>query len=387
MILLNKTKIYIFIIFFSLKSFGFGFGFGSSIKFKDVPENIEGNISEIFYSIDTGSKLSLSTLQPLINFVLSEHSKTKAWRLKKRWEAEAAATTIVLPYEFQEIITSIFRTNTPDYATLFPVLKYSEIEDFENYTFGREKCVFSKSKTNTIEAESYNCIEYTTPNFQSGACFYYTNTRTLIRGNLNGNDILISASQMHPPSSYSTRGISVGPPEDNLFYISNIVGINLTGLKWARSQIYVSRTLAIYVKAPNNQTVVMLITWLAAGWNQINITKTLQIYEVLEQTLKSISETAKNRDKINKSLEETMGELKKMSDVEINKIYKKYCDYVGKCLKKGAGGTVTSKQAKLLKSLYDKKTLETMPMKYRKALILQEKVRVILGKPTWSGGK
>ena len=384
MIFFYKIKIFSFIILFSLKSFGFGFGFGDSIKFKDVPANIEINISEIFSSIDTDSKLSLSTLQSLRNFVLSEHSKTKAWELKKRWEAEAAATSTVLPYDFQEIIAFNFKTNTPDYAALFPVLRYSTAEKNNNFISVCEKCVFSDSKTNSIEAGSYNCIEYTTPNLQSGACFSYTNTRTLIRGNINGKDILISASRMHSPSSFSTRGISVGPPENNLFYISKKEGINLLGLKWARSQIYVSRTLAIYVEAPNNKTVVMLITWLAAGWNQINITKTLQIYEVLEQTLKSMSETTEKRIEINKSLIKTLTEMESMSNIEINKIYKKYCDYVEKCLKKGAGGTVTSKQVKLLKSLYNKKTLETMPMKYRKALILQEKVRGILDKPTWS---
>ena len=171
-----------------------------------------------------------------------------------------------------------------------------------------------------------------------------------------------------------------------LFYISDIEGINLLGLKWARSQIYVSRTLAIYVNAPDNQTVVMLITWLAAGWNQINITKTLQIYEVLEQTLKSMSATAKKRNELREKLPEIVNGTQKMSDYEVNKSYGKYCDYVRKCLKKGVSGTVTSKQIKLLKSLYDKKTLETMPMKYRKALIIQEKIRGILDKPTWSGG-
>jgi len=356
-----KIKFFLLIILFSLKSFGFGFGFGNSIKFKNVPENIENNISEIFSNIDTDSNLSLSTLQSLRNFVLSEHSKTKAWKLKKRWEAEAAATSTVLPYDFQEIIAFNFKTSIPDYASLFPVLRYSEAEKFDDFISVCEKCVSSKSKTNSIKSGSYNCIEYTTPNLQSGACFSYTNTRTLIRGNINGNDILISASRMHSPSSYSTRGISVGPPENNLFYISKKEGLNLLGLKWARSQIYVSRTLA----------------------NQINITKTLQIYEVLEQTLKSMSKTTEKRIEINKSLKKTLSDLKNMNNIEINKIYKKYCDYVGKCLKKGAGGTVTSKQIKLLKNIYDKKTLESMPMKYRKALILQEKVRVVLDKPTW----
>ncbi len=381
-----KIKIFLFIFLLSLKSFGFGFGFGDSVKFEEAPIKVESSISKIFSNIDNDSKLSLSTLETLRNFVLSEQSKTKAWKFKKRWEAEGAGTSTVLPYEFQEIVPFIFRTNTPDYATLFPVLRYSTVEDLDEFVSEREKCVYSKSKTNTIDSASHNCIEYTTPNIQSGACFSYTNTRTLIRGNIKGNEILISASRMHAPSAYSTRGISVGPPEDNLFYISDIEGINLLGLKWARSQIYVSKTLAIYVKTPDNKTAVMLITWLAAGWNKINITKTLQIYEVLEQTLKSMSATAEKRNELSKKLPEIINGTQNMSDTQINKIYKKYCAYVEKCLKKGSGGTVTSKQVKLLKSLYDKKTLETMPIKYRKALIIQEKVRGILDKPTWLGG-
>ncbi len=379
-------KTFLFIILFSLKSFGFSFEFGDSVKFKKVPANIEKNISEIISNIDNGTELSISTLQSLGNFILSDNSRTKAWKLKKRWAAEAAATSTILPYKFKEIIPFLFRTNTPDYVTLFPVLKYSTIRNVENSVSVRKRCVFSVPKTNTIESGSFTCIESTTPNLQSGACFTYTNTRTLIRSNINGTDILISASQMHSPSSYSTRGISVGPPEDNLFYISNIEGMNITGLKWARSQIYVSRTLAIYVKSPKNQTVVMLITWLAAGWNNINITKTLQIYEVLEQTLKSLSRIAKKRNELEKVFCTIINKTRKMSDAKVNKIYKKYCDYVSECLKRGKGGTITSKQIKLLKSLYNPKTLETMPMKHKKALIIQEKVREILDKPTWSEG-
>jgi len=82
---------------------------------------------------------------------------------------------------------------------------------------------------------------------------------------------------MQSPSSYSKRGIPVGPPEDALFYFSDKEGVNLTGLKWVKSQMYVSRTISIYVKAPKNQTAVMIFSWLAAGWNQINISKTYQI--------------------------------------------------------------------------------------------------------------
>ncbi len=378
-----KTNILLFIIFFSLESFGFSFGFGDSVKFKDAPSDIEKCITEIFSGIDNGTEIPLSTLQTLSAFILSEHSKTKAWELENRWEAEGASIPMVLPYEFKDIVPLFFRTNTPDYLIYLPFLRFSTIIELDKFLSAREKCVVLTPKTNTIETGSFTCTESITPNLQSGACFSYTNTRSLIRGNINGNDILISMSRMHSPSSYSTRGIPVGPPENNLFYFSEVEGINLTGLKWARSQMYISRTMAIYVKAPKNQTVVMLFTWLAAGWNKINITKTKHIYEVLEQTAKSMEELAGKKNELNKSLPKIIFETQKMNDAEANRLFKIYCDYVAESMKKGSGGKVTSKQIKLLKSLYNKKTLEAMPMKYRKALILQEKLREILDKPTW----
>ena len=370
-----KLNIILFLAFLSFKSFGFMFGFGDSVKYEDVPESIEECISEVFSHVDNGTELSLSTLKKLGAFVLSTHTKTKAWELEKRWEAEGAGITAVFPYELEKCVPLYFSANVPDYSIFFPLLRYSTKINFDNFLSVRERCIISRPKTNTMVTGSYTCTESITPNLQTGACFSYTNTRTLIRGNINGNDILVSMSKMHSPSTYSTRGITVGPPENNLYYFSDKEGINLTGLKWVRSRMYVSRTMAIYVKGPKNQTVIMIFTWMAAGWNNINVIKTKNIYRVLQQSIKLMGLLAEKQSELDKSLPKIMDEMNKMDENDVNKLFKLYCDYVSKCIKQGAGENVTSKQAKLLRNLYDKKTLDAMPLKYRKSLIIQEKVR------------
>jgi hypothetical protein len=38
----------------------------------------------------------------------------------------------------------------------------------------------------------------------------------------------------------------------------------------------------------------------------------------------------------------------------------------------------------LLKNLYDEKAAETIPLSHRRALLVQERVRSLMGVPTWS---
>jgi len=104
---------------------------------------------------------------------------------------------------------------------------------------------------------------------------------------------------------------------------------------------------------------------------------------VLEQTIESMSNAAEKRKELKKLLPGITKETENMSVTEVNTLYKKYCDYVDESLKRGSGGTITSKQVKLLKSLYSEETLKNMPVQYRKALIIQERVRSIVDKPTW----
>ena len=60
--------------------------------------------------------------------------------------------------------------------------------------------------------------------------------------------------------------------------------------------------------------------------------------------------------------------------------YKKYCSF---CEKK-AGSSFLSVNVDAYKRIFNKKDLEDLPKELRRALVVQEQVRILKKTPTWS---
>jgi len=357
-------------------------GLGPSLT--PIPEKVERTATRVFAFTENGNPaLTVKELKPLVDFVIAECDSDKAWRPKSRWDADGAAIMATCAAPIRKLIQVSLATNIPDAALFYRVLRYSAIVEMSDAPPSFFACTYSPLETNALARAQYVCIETTTPNQQSGACYSYTNTRTLVRANIDGRDVLVSVSDMHEPSTYSTRGVPLGPPQDGIYYYSEKLGINLPGVTWALSQMYVSKTLVIYVELPDNRTAVAMFSWLRAGWKGLNIANDRQIYEVLKSVVEALQTSTHNPRVTRENVARIVGDVAGMSKADVDKLYRKYCDYVKAWRDKKRSGLMRFRKS-MLSKLYNDESLDKMPNRYRRALIMQERVRSLMGNPTWS---
>jgi len=352
---------------------------------KKLPENVETAIDEIISAgkTNTNTVASEKNLKILSDFIISSANDGNVWQVKPRRGANGAALIKAYKIPVEIVLKMNLAAEIPDATLFYNVLRYSKKIDLSPEC---KKFFVNASKrlnTNEIIETSYLSVEGITPNIQSGAYYSYTNLRTVTRANINGAELFVSISDMIGPSGFSMRGVSVGPVEDGVFYYSQKPGMNMTGVTWLKSQMYLSSTIAVYLETPDNGTVVAMFSWQSAGWKGVNVVKNYHIYTVLQDTFQTFSGVI-GSEKVNyKNVMNIIEKVNNMPRREKNRLYKKYCDYVRKWKNKKPNGLNPFRKSAIAK-IFNEKSLENMNWENRDILIVQEFIRALIDKPTWS---
>jgi len=354
-------------------------------KEKKLPDKVEMAIENIITGgkVDTKAVVTDDNIKNLYDFILSAANDDHLWQIKPRRGAKGAAIIRSFNIPFKKVLEINLASGLSDAAFFYNVLRYSKKINLSP----QSKKFFSETSkslnTNESFETSYLSVECITPNLQSGAYYSYTNSRTITRANINGTEIMISISDMLEPSSFSMRGIPVGPVDDGVFYYSQKPGMNMPGVTWVKSQMYISSTISVYMEMPDNKTAVAMFSWQSAGWKGMNIIKSYHIYTVLQNTLKTFNDVFGN-PKINvQSTTDIIIKINKMSPKTKNALYKEYCNYVRKWSYKKPKGLNPFRKSAIAK-IFNEKSLNNMKQDYKDILIIQEFIRNLLGKPTWS---
>ncbi len=359
-------------------------GVANGIK-KNLPEKVEIALGDIITSgkIDTKDIASDKNIQIIYDFIVSAASDGNLWKMKPRRKANGAMLIKSYEIPFEKVLGINLDAELPDAAFFYGVLRYSKKINVSPEC----KKFFTKTSkrlsTNEVLESSYLSTESITPNIQSGAYYTYTNTRTVTRANINGTEMQISISDMIGSSTFSMRGISVGPIKDGVFYYSQKPGMNMPGVTWIKSQMYISSTITVYLEMPDKKTAVAMFSWQSAGWKGMNIIKSYHIYTVLEDTFKTFGNVFGNNKINSKRARDIVRKVKKMNSKEKNALYEKYCNYVKEwCYKKPAGLNRFKKST--IAKIFNEKSLTNMKQDYIDILIVQEAIRTLIGEPTWS---
>ena len=355
---------------------------------KKLPENVEVALDEIIFAGKTNANAVVSNknLKLLSDFIISAADNKNVWKVKSRRNAAGAVLIKSYKIPVEKVLKMNLNANIPDAALFYNVLRYSKKI---NLSPECKKFIVDISKrinTNKVFETSYLSVEGITPNVQSGSYYSYTNLRTITRANINGKEMLISISDMIAPSALSMRGVPVGPVEDGVFYYSQKLGMNMTGVTWLKSQMYLSSTIAVYMETPDGGTAVAMFSWQSAGWRGMNVIKSHHIYNVLQDTFRTFENVFGNPKVNSKKILEIIEKINAMNPKEKNLLYGKYCDYVKTwCNKKPPGLNPFRKSD--IKKIFSEKSLINMKQEYKDILIIQELIRHLIGKSTWLAKK
>ena len=357
----------------------------ADVALKDVPAGVEQTMSRVLAGIEGPScTVAFADMTAMVAFVQVQARSNTPWRVARRWAADGAGIMSVSTGDYDHQLELNFSTNAPDYA-LFPCsLRYTKAVDPAAYLTAYRACIAGRVPTNTCVAASYVAYEETTPNLQSGTSYAYTNLRSMVRANVGGKSVLLSFSSMQGMSGFAIRGLPLGDPQWHLYYYSAKPGTNLRGLNWVKPLMYVSKTLVVYQELSKNEMAVAVFSWLRAGWQGINVTHSHHIYQVLVTVRDTRNQIGCAAAVSAGSLGDIVNRVGAMKDEEVNAQYDLYCDCVKRENDKSGNALTSLVSPGSLRCLYDRKTLDALDQPHRRALLVQERMRELLGTPTWS---
>ncbi|MBR5901717.1 hypothetical protein IKZ40_05155 [bacterium] len=142
------------------------------------------------------------------------------------------------------------------------------------------------------------------------------------------------------------------------------------------------RSFTVSVETGSNVYAFATLSWLSAGWKGINVLRTHHIYAVLKEIISELQTYGGGNLSVTE-LQKCVAKAEAMSDEEAENMYKKYCAY---CEKK-AESSFLSVNMDAYKRIFNKKDLESMDKELRRALVVQEEVRKLKKRPTWSAAE
>ena len=354
-----------------------------AVNMTAVPTAVEQDLSRIFANVDQGVALKPDELDDIVNLACQACTVPNAFRMADRWNASGAGNAVHISKGFQEFLPMLFGTNIPMYTLYADVLRYAAPLDQARYRDAYLRCVAAPAPAGAVRSAAFLRYEETTPNPDAGSAYTYTSACTFIRTTIAGRDALIFTARVLTPSSIGLRGVNVGNPLYNLFYYSNKTGTNLRGLSWADSQIYVTRLISVFVDLGDGHTALLSCTWVRAGWNDFNVVAADSIYQSLSSSLRRM-QLIREYPRVTSARLATCAErVTSMPPADVEKMFNVFCNYVRACQAQQSTSWAPWVRTPLLTQLYDPAALALTTDYQKRALILQEYVRIIAGHPTW----
>ena len=325
-------------------------------------------------AVNLDKAISCSELEPFVDFVVSNAYTGLAWELPCSNGVFGAMAIGVLTNSFEE--RKVFCSPAlPDHA-VYSTLRYSKELSSKGKAIEEKMFSAPEGVLTRDYSENYDIIA---PNETSGAYYCYTNTRLYVQGNVKGRRVMLTGTLMETPSSISQKGALIDAQYPGLYFYSSEKGLTLPGAGWMETTMDYYRSFTISIELDKDRYAFATLSWLSAGWKGINVLRTHHIYEVLREIIKELQTYGGSRLNIDE-LKKCVSACDSLSDEEMEAEYKKYCAF---CEKK-AGKSFVSVNMDAYKRIFNKKDLEDLPKELRRALVVQEKVRILKNHPSWS---
>lgn len=348
-----------------------------------LPVEASEPIEALFaFSADPHGTFDPGAVKPLVDFVRTACAADSGWELPERNGAAGSAYVVKIKVPFAHYLALNFHPGVPDYAVFPASLRYSACLD--SNAMQRAYACIGAGPTGAQDYVSARVsgMEEITPNPESGSYFSYTNSRIFLRCKVEGRDVVFSCSETTAPSTFSLRGVPVGSLGQALFYYSEKPGLNMKGMTWMLSQIRNSTTLSVYVALGSNETAVTTFAWLNAGWKGLNVTRSAHILNSQVSMLECSRRIAQDQHVTAPLIAAIVKEVNGMPSADIDADYERYLAYIRMWRDNGRKGLFPCDS--LLTDLYDQKATQALPLTRRRALLVQERVRALMGVPTWS---
>lgn len=264
----------------------------SDKKESNVPDTIETLLTELLDAIPAGHNIpSKAALQEMLTYAAAEKSPKKVIPAR-RPHGQGAFVKQTLQVPLKDVLQYCFNPAIPGEAVYPSTIRMSHWTPQSEIVTRKVKLweqldMSAASAPIVLRGQEFEEI---TPDTFSNCYYNYTLDRLLILTNLDGRNVLISASRQAGPSTVGKVGAILGKDEEWNYLYSKEVGSNLTLARWAETYMYDSANVTFfYESSPKSATTEMVFfKFVRAGWSNMNMVKGVHIYEGSQRYLNGL---------------------------------------------------------------------------------------------------
>lgn len=252
-----------------------------------LPPPVESSLTPILstgFSERSVDPPGVSALTALVDFI--SHAPDMAnFSPEKRRDANGSFIAFTIQRPLKEVIRYGYNQRIPQSAVNPSSVNFSYWKTVEGGT-NRLPELWTLPDTVSspvvVRGVSHESI---TPDLHTGAYYDYDLNRTLVFLRQGTRRIFLSLSDQIGTSEIGKKGFIVGNDRDWNYVYTQDHGIDVTGLGWVKSKIYLFFSMSVFIEEETEpgKTKVGVFQWLNAGWAGLNMVLSSHIRNGLER--------------------------------------------------------------------------------------------------------
>lgn len=169
-------------------------------------------------------------------------------------------------------------------------------------------------------------LEETTPDTSSGCYYSYTLNRLFVLMSHKDRTALFSISILPAESGVGKKGVIVGNDNKWNYVYTSAEGTNLPLLGWAKTHLYGSASVSVYLSSPDNKsTELFCFKWTRAGWSGMNVVKASHITAGVKRFADGLKQVMESPNRPSpEDIKARMAELNAMDDAGLRQAMTPY---------------------------------------------------------------
>lgn len=222
-----------------------------------------------------GASIDVQRVLPFLTFLESAKPQDTLYRADDSFGAPAAFHQFEVRVDLQRIIDYTLDADIPSiffWPSSLRTASWTRVEGGEEQLRRLKTASGDLDAPIALQGEEHLSI---TPDQHTGAYYSYDVDKTIILAPLGSGRLMISIYRQQRPSVVGKKGWVLGTDDDWSYLYTQDKGLNVKGLKWARTYMYDSFGITLYWEKTAGDPAVncAVVSWVDAGWAGFNMVK------------------------------------------------------------------------------------------------------------------
>lgn len=294
----------------------------------NLPEALEAALSQLLDAAHTSTKApEAASLNEVLSFITAPQKNPKP---AKRDHGVGVFFTETIRVPLKTLMSYVLNPAVPGEA-IYPssVRLNSWVKGSEVLPLAHEFLNSSLPPATPLIMRAKE-IEETTPDTSSGCYYSYTLNRLFVLMPHGERTALFSISILPNESAVGKKGVIVGDDSKWNYVYTKAEGTNLPLLGWAKTHLYGSASVSVYLSSADNKTTSLYcFKWTKAGWSGMNVVKAAHITAGIKRFADGMKQVMESKTRPSpEAIKARMDELNAMDDASLRQAMAPYVEHL-----------------------------------------------------------